>query len=97
MNEIIILTPEQLTEKIRETLLQVIKEDRENVFPTPEKKSYLTRAEVAELLHISLVTLNFLTKSGKIKALRIGGRVLYNPQDVTDSVKEMATLKYRRK
>ena len=97
MNEIIVLTPEQLQTAIRETLQQVIKEQRENIFPAPEKKSYLTRKEVAELLHLSLVSLNKLTQTGKIKALRIGGRVLYNPSDVTEAVKEMAVLKYRRK
>lgn len=56
--------------------------------PAPEPQAakqsdkYLSRLEVCELFHISLVTLNKHTKSGRLKAKRIGSRVLYNKYDI---------------
>ena len=96
MNEIIVTTPERLKAAIRETIQQVIKEEKGSILPEREEKVYLTRHEVAERLHISLVTLNKLTQNGRIKAFRIGGRVLYKPEDITLAVMEMRTSKFGR-
>jgi excisionase family DNA binding protein len=52
----------------------------------PPDKEYLIRAEVCEKVNISLGTLHTMTKAGKIKSHRIGRRILYRTQDVTDSV-----------
>jgi len=57
---------------------------------------YLTRKEVAELLSISLPTLNEYTKTGKLKGFRIGGRVLYCANEIQNSLTEIEALKYRR-
>ena len=59
-------------------------------------EQYLSRSEVAKLLKISLVTLNEWTKIGYIKSYRISNRVLYCPDDVKSSLKEVKSLKYRR-
>lgn len=60
---------------------------------TPE---LLTRKQTAQILGISLVTLNEWTKNGIIPAKRIGGSVRYEKQPVYDSLKDIKTLKYRR-
>ena len=66
----------------------------------PEKEStnnpeYLTRKETAQRFHISLVTLNRLTKEGILKGFKIGGRVLYKYAEIEQGLTEMHK-KYRR-
>ncbi len=63
---------------------------------TPQRETFGTRKEVAKELHISLPTLNELTKDGTIPGNRISGRVLYKWEDVYKAVKEIKTLKYRK-
>lgn len=52
------------------------------------KEKYLTRAEVARLLKISLPTLHRYTKDGILKSYRIVGKVRYKLQDVENALKE---------
>lgn len=59
-------------------------------------KKFLTRKETATRLRITLPTLNAYTKNGFLKGVRIGYRVLYREEDVTASIKEIPTRKYRR-
>ncbi len=49
-------------------------------FETEEK--YLTRKETADLLKISLPTLNDYTKKGKLIGYRLGSRVLYKESEI---------------
>lgn len=56
----------------------------------------LTRKETAKLLCISLPTLNDWTKTGIVKAHRIGNRVLYKEQEVLGALNEVRTLKTGR-
>jgi len=49
---------------------------------------YLTRAEVAKFLKISLPTLHRYTKDGILKSYRIVGKVRYKFQDVENALKE---------
>lgn len=56
----------------------------------------LTRKDTAELLGISLVTLNEWTKTGVIPAKRIGTRIRYEKQAVFNALKDIETIKYRR-
>jgi len=76
----------QFAEQIRET-----KPDKE----TSKEPEYLTRKETALKFHISLVTLNRLTKDGTLKSYRIGGRVLYKSNEINHALTEMHK-KYRR-
>ena len=57
---------------------------------------FLTRKETAELLGVSLVTLNEWTKNGTLPAKRIGTRVRYEKQAVFSALKNIETIKYRR-
>jgi excisionase family DNA binding protein len=56
----------------------------------------LTRKETAKLLCISLPTLNEWTKTGILKAHRIGNRVLYKEKEVIEALVEVQTLKNGR-
>lgn len=51
----------------------------------PENK-LRTRKETAERLNIALSTLHEYTKTGMIKGKRIGGRVLYSDEDITNAL-----------
>ena len=64
--------------------------------PADDTPELLTRKQTAQILGISLVTLNVWTKNGIIPAKRIGGSVRYEKHTVYDSLKDIKTLKYRR-
>jgi excisionase family DNA binding protein len=86
------VTPEELIESVR----RVIKQEISDLNLERTAPKYLTRREVADLLKISLPTLNDYTRTGRIKGHRIGSRVLYSEEEVTKAVKEIATVKYLR-
>lgn len=86
------VTPEELIESVR----RVIKQEIADLNLERTAPKYLTRREVADLLKISLPTLNDYTRTGRIKGHRIGSRVLYSEEEVTKAVKEIATVKYLR-
>ncbi len=58
----------------------------------PDEKRYLTRKEVAEKFHVSLSTVHAWINSGKIQAVKIGRRTLFDLSQI-----EAATSpKYKR-
>jgi len=61
-----------------------------------EQTRYLTREETKDLLRISMPTLNDYTKKGILKGYRLGGRVLYNEQEIVASLREITSIKYKR-
>lgn len=87
------LTTDQLSEIIRES----VRDEINNIKP-PQPKSetkYLTRKETARRLKVSLVTLTDWVNRGKIKAYKIGGRVLFSECDVEESLAQIVPLKRR--
>ena len=46
------------------------------------EKMLIPRKEAAELLSISVDTLDWLRNSGKIKAVVIGARIYYSPEEL---------------
>lgn len=80
-----------ISEVVEEKLGQLPKNDN------PKSKSvYLGRVEVAEMLKISLPTLNEWSKAGTLQSYRIGNRVLYKSQEVEESLSAVKNLKYKR-
>ncbi len=83
-----------------DTLKSIIQEAVRAEFgkqPVPVKEdTYLTRKETAKKFRISLPTLNELTKSGRVRAYKIGGRVLYREQDIEASLMEIQSNKFKR-
>ena len=67
-------------DELKTLIRKVIKEELKNSLPKETK--YLTRAQVAAKLSISLPTLDKSTWNGKLKAYRIGGRILYKEEDI---------------
>ncbi len=75
-------------EEFRNIISETVKEELLNFQPAPEKeKKYFTRKETAQLLHISLPTLNTRTKNGEIEANRIGNRLLYSEDAIEQALK----------
>lgn len=69
-------------------------------FPSVPKENqsagYLSRKEVAKLLRIALPTLHDYTKQGRLKAYKIGSRVLYKEVEVKAALEGIATLKHKK-
>lgn len=64
---------------------------------TENKESgYLSRKEVAKLLRIALPTLHDYTKQGRLKAYKIGSRVLYKEVEVKAALEGITTLKHKK-
>ena len=81
-------------------LISEVVEERLNQLPKIEKQKsktvYFSRVEVAEMLKISLPTLNEWSKQGVLQSYRIGTRVLYKSQEVEESLSTVKNLKYKR-
>ena len=60
-----------------------------------ETPNYLTRRETARRLRISLVTLNDWVNRGRIRAHKIGGRVLFRDSDVEAALHRIVPIKSR--
>ena len=86
--QMISVTPEQL----QNAIIEGVKSQLENLklhFQPKQPKTYLSRAEVSKMLNVSFVTLNKWNKNGKLKAVGIGGRVLYRQSDIDKAIVEL--------
>ena len=82
------VTPEQLQNAIIgdvKTQLEGLKRH----FQPKEPQTYKTREQVSKMLNVSYVTLNKWNKNGKLKAVGIGGRVLYRQEDIDNAIVEL--------
>lgn len=86
------VTPEEFSEAIR----SIIREELSRFNHPETAPRFLSRQEVANLLKISLPTLNEYTRTGIIKGSRVGTRVLYDEASIKEAVKAIPALKYRR-
>jgi excisionase family DNA binding protein len=78
-------------QELKEIIAEVLEEKLKGMLPitmppTPPTKEYLTRKEVCEMLHISLSTLFYYSKDGRLSRYRIGGRILYRAEEVRNAV-----------
>ena len=78
MENIILITRQELEVLIREQVFNALDADRAKSKPA---KTY-TREQVCEMAHITLPTLWAKTKRGDINSMKIGGRVLYSEDEV---------------
>jgi excisionase family DNA binding protein len=83
-------------EELQEQIMIAVQKALEKFTPKNHEVAYITRKEAAALLHVSLPTLHEYTKTGKLKSLRIHGRVLYSREDIDSALTSVETLKYRR-
>jgi excisionase family DNA binding protein len=64
--------------------------------PEADAKSFLSRLEVANLLKISLPTLNEWTKLGWLQSYKIGNRVLYKSNEIEDALQKVSSQKFKK-
>lgn len=85
------LTTDQLSEIIRES----VRDEMQNLKPPKQKSDnkFLTRKETAKRLKVSLVTLTDWVNRGRIKAHKIGGRVLFRESDVEEALSQIIPKK----
>lgn len=69
-------------------LLDSVKEALENSPPILNRERYLTNNDVANMLHISLRTLQDWRDNGRIAYIQISGKVLYKESDVRKLLEE---------
>lgn len=76
---------------------QIVREEIATLQPDKDTPKYLSRAEAASMLHITLPTLWEYTKIGLIEGSRIGRRVLYSEEAIKKAVQEIPSLRYKRR
>lgn len=86
--QFISVTPEQLQNAIIEGVKSQL-DSLKHHFKPKQPNTYLSRAEVSKMLNVSFVTLNKWNKSGRLKAVGIGGRVLYRQSDIDNAIVEI--------
>jgi excisionase family DNA binding protein len=69
-------------------LLNAVKKTLENNPPILNGERYLTNNDVANMLHISLRTLQDWRDNGRIAYIQISGKVLYKESDVRKLLEE---------
>jgi len=86
-------TTEELLQIIRQVVNEAVK-SAQPISSTKTSEKLLTRRETADMLKISLVTLNDWSKRGLIQSYLIGGRVLYKESEIEASLHQVKTVKY---
>lgn len=90
------LSTDELKEIIIQSLSQVIQKENAVKSINSDEDEFLTRAEVAQLLKITLPTLHDWTKRGIVISYKIGKRVLYRVSEVKEAIHQTKFLKFRK-
>lgn len=80
---------------LKELLKEIVKDSIKELIPN-ETPKYYTRKEVCKLFNISLPTLHQYVNSGKITALKIGGRTLFDADSINLAIQRKEILRYGR-
>jgi excisionase family DNA binding protein len=87
-------------DELTAVITQTVRSEMERAaqcFTPPPSTELITRKEAAQILGVSLVTLNDWTKAGTITGYRIGTRIRYKRHELEDAVREIRSLKYKRR
>jgi excisionase family DNA binding protein len=85
------------SEHLREIVREVITEEVPKLIPQKSTEGkYYTRKEAAKQARITLPTLDKYIQEGKIKAHRLGRRVLFSEEEIKKAIEEMPFIKYKR-
>jgi excisionase family DNA binding protein len=85
------------SENLREIVREVIVEEVPKLIPQKSTEGrYYTRKEAAKRARITMPTLDKYIHEGKIKAHRLGRRVLFSEADIKKAIEEMPFIKYKR-
>jgi excisionase family DNA binding protein len=80
-------------EELKRVIISLIDERIAALRQEPE---YLTPKEASKLLKVSAPTLISMMKSGRVDALRLGGRVLIDKEKLTQAMQNGEIFKYQR-
>jgi excisionase family DNA binding protein len=83
--QLISVTPEQLQNAIIDGVKKQL-DDLKKHFQPKSPNEYLTRQQVAKLLHVDLSTIHNLSVKGTLQKHQIGGRVLYRRSEIENSI-----------
>lgn len=90
MEQVILI---QMSEgELKELLTNIVQEVVGKV--APKETRYYDREEVAEMFRVSLPTIHNWINEEKIKAKKIGGRTLFDADEIDKAAKEKKILKY---
>lgn len=85
------------SENLREIIREVIVDEVPKLIPQRSNgEKYYTRKEAAKRARITMPTLDKYIQEGKIKAHRLGRRVLFSEEEIKKAVEEMPYMKYKR-
>lgn len=82
---------EQLKTEISEDVFNKISCLLEKVQTPAPQTEFITRKQTAQILRVSLPTVNDWTKTGKIKGYRIGSRIRYKRNEIENSLSQIKT------
>ena len=82
------ITPDDLKAMIREGVAEAVAALKPQEDTTRQPTNLVSRKDAANLLGVSLVTLSNWDKNGTLKAARIGRRVLYDLNTITDLIEK---------
>ena len=77
------------TEELKSIFIKVIKTELDDVkkhLQPKEPNRYLTRQDVAKMLHIDLSSVHNWSKKGILQPYQISGRVYYKLEEVENSI-----------
>ena len=91
-------------EELSETIKGIVAEEVKNaltaiseIMPKDTTPEYLSRKETAEMLGVSLPTLNSYVKKGYLTAHRVGEKTIrFRKEDVENALNAVEPMKYRR-
>ena len=85
------------SENLKEIVREVLTEEIPKLLPQKSTEGkYYTRKEAAKRARITLPTLDKYIQEGKIKAHRLGRRVLFSEEEIRKAIEEMPFIKYKR-
>jgi len=84
MDKLVIISTDQLRELITEAVAKAFNEVNKDTFTD---RDLMTRKETAQLLSVSLVSLNVWSKKGIIQPYAIEGRVFFKRSEVESALK----------
>ena len=85
MKEIIVLTREELVEIIDDCLARHLPTIKEPV-KQPEQKLLYSLRELADFLGCSVMTIHNLKKSGKMRHMQFGRKVIFNTSKIMEDL-----------
>jgi len=90
-----IVTPDDLRNIIREVIIEEVPKLM-SPHPVPPP-TYFTRKEAAKRARITLPTLDKYVEAGRIKAYRLGRRVLFSEEDILNALRELPYERFKNR